>query len=203
MRLRTKTHRIPRSHFTTRNHPHGPDQNARSSGLASTNHGDRCSVVLRLYRVLSILHSQLLQNRKTPPTVDKKRLGLGVGTRPKTSVRTLEDVNVSTPSTCPTKLPQTIRRTHRRIGLWRGRHTLTRGRNAPKRQNLETITPPHSLLLSHVHPSRKKLRHLRERTLSRSQSTKTLETSPWRIPLPLYSCYGPRQPRILERTSRP
>src|SRR5712671_6764950 len=104
MRLRTKTHRIPRSHLTTRNHPHGPDQNARGSGLASTDHGDRCSVVLRLYQVLSILHPQLLQNRKTPPAVNEKRLGLGVGTRPKTSVRTPEDTNVSTPGTHPTKL---------------------------------------------------------------------------------------------------
>src|SRR5712671_5447961 len=102
MRLRTKTHRILRSHLATRNHPHGPDQNARGSGLASTDHGDRCSVILRLYRVLSILHPQLLQDHKTPPIVNEKRLGLGVGTRPKTSVRTPEDANVPTPSTCPT-----------------------------------------------------------------------------------------------------
>src|SRR5712672_3000644 len=104
MRLRTKTHRIPRSHLTTRNHSHGPDQNTRCSGLASTNHGDRRSVVLRFYRVLSILHPQLLQDRKTPPAVDKKRFGLGVGTRSKTSVRTPEDTDVPTPSTRPTEL---------------------------------------------------------------------------------------------------
>src|SRR5712671_5385250 len=104
MRLRTETHRILRSYPTTWNHSHGPDQNARGSGLASTNHGDRCSVILRLYRVLSILHPQLFQDRKTPPVVDKKRLGLGVGTRSKTSVRTPEDTDVSTPSTCPTEL---------------------------------------------------------------------------------------------------
>src|SRR5712671_1634191 len=104
MRLRTKTHRIIRSPLTTWNHSHGPDQNARGSGLASTNHGDRCSVVLRLYRVLLILHPQLLQDCRTPPVVDKKRLGLRVGTRPKTSVRTPEDTNVSTPSTRPTEL---------------------------------------------------------------------------------------------------
>src|SRR5712671_5311007 len=161
VRLRTKTHRIPRGYFATRNHPYGPDQNARSSGLAPANYSDRRSVIPRFYRILSLFHPQLLQNCKTPPTVDEKRLGLGVGTRPKTSVRTLKDANVPTSSACPTKLQQTIRCTHRCIGLWRGRHTLTRGRNAPKRQNLETITPSHSLLLSHVHPSRKKLRHLR------------------------------------------
>src|SRR5712671_4627351 len=104
MRLRTKTHRIFRSHLTTWNHSHGPDQNTRGSGLASTSHGDRCLVVLRLYRVLLILHPQLLQDRKTPPVVNEKRLGLGVGTRPKTSVRTPEDSNVSTPGTRPTEL---------------------------------------------------------------------------------------------------
>src|SRR5712672_2806707 len=175
MRLRTETHRIPRSYPTTWNHSHGPDQNAGGSGLASTNHGDRCSVILRLYRVLSILHPQLLQNRKTPPIVDEKRFGLGVGKRSKTGVLTPEDTNVSTPSTRPTELQQTVRRTHRRIGLWRGRHTLTGGRNTPKRQNLETATPPHSLLFSYVHPSRKELRHLRTRAFGGSQSAKTLE----------------------------
>src|SRR5882757_4911293 len=76
MHLRTKTHRISRGHSATWNHPHGPDQNARRSGLATADHSDRCSVILRLYWVLSILHSELLQNRKTPPTVDEKRLGL-------------------------------------------------------------------------------------------------------------------------------
>src|SRR5712671_1691187 len=203
MRLRTKTHRIPRSHLTTWNYPHGPNQNARSSRLAPTNHCNRRPIIPRLHGFLSILHSKLFQNRKTPPTTNKERHCLGMGTRPKTSLRAPQNPNVSTPSARTTKLQQTVCCTYRRFSLWRGRHTLTRGRNTPKRQNLETITPPHSLLLSHVHPSRKKLRHLRTRTPSRSQGTKTLETPSWRIPLSFHSCYGPRQPRILERTSRP
>src|SRR5712672_2926088 len=203
VRFRTKTHRIPRSHLTTWNYPHGSDQNARSSRLAPTNHRNRRPFILRLYGVLPILHSKLLQNRKTSPTINKERHCLGMGTRAKTSLRTPQNLDVSTPSTRPTKLQQTVRCTYRRFGLWRGRHTLTGVRNAPKRQNFETVTPPHSLLLSHVHPSRKKLRHLRERTPSRSQGIKTLETSSWRIPLPVHSRHGPRQPRILERTARP
>src|SRR5712671_3148211 len=107
-----------------------------------------------------------------------------MGRRPKTSFRTPQNFNVSTPSTSPAKLQQTVRRPHRRISLWRGRHNLTRGRNTPRRQNFETFTSPHSLLLSHVYPSRKKLRHLRTRTFSGSQSLKTLETPPWRFLLP-------------------
>src|SRR5712671_269942 len=202
MRLRTKAHRILRGYTTTWNHSHGSNQNARGSGLASTNHGNRCTIVLRLHRILSIFHPQLLQDRETPPTADKKRFSLGVGTRPKTSVRTPEDANVPTPSTRPTELQQIVRRTHRRISLWRGRHTLTGGRNTPKRQNFETITPPHSLLLSHVHSSRKKLRHLRMRTSSCSQSAKTLETPSRRLSFPLYCSHRPRQPCILEGTKR-
>src|SRR5712671_3275810 len=188
VRLRTKTHRIPRSYPTTWNYPHGPDQNARGSRLAPTNHRNRRPIILRLHGVLPILHSKLLQDRKTSPITDKKRHRLGMGTRTKTSLRTPQNLNVPTPSTRSTKLQQTIRRTHRRLSLWRGRHTLTRGRNTPKRQNLETVTPPHSLLFSHVHSGRKKLRHLREGTPSRSQSTKTLETPSWRIPLSFHSC---------------
>src|SRR5712671_7419152 len=106
------------------------------------------------------------------------------------------------PSTRPTKLQQTIRRAHRRISLWRGRHTLTGGRNTPKRQNFETTTSPHSLLLSYVHSSRKKLRYLRTRTPSCSQSAKTLETPSGRLPFPLHCSYRPCQPCILEGTKR-
>src|SRR5712671_2470950 len=201
--LRAKTHRIPRSHPTTWHHPHGPDQNTRGSRLASTNHRNRCPIIPRVHRVLPILHSKLLQDRKTPPTTDEKRHRLGMGTRTKTSLRTPQNLNVPAPSTRSTKLQQTIRRTHRRFSLWRGRHTLTRGRNTPKRQNLETVASSHSLLFGHVYSGRKKLRHLRERTPSRSQGVKTLETPSGRIPLPFHSRHGPRQSRILERTSGP
>src|SRR5712671_6070020 len=86
MRLRTKTHRIPRSHPTTWNNPHGPDQNPRSGRLASTNYRNRRPIVFRLHRVLSILHSKLFQNRKTSPTTNKERHRLGMGTRTKTSL---------------------------------------------------------------------------------------------------------------------
>src|SRR5712675_3303868 len=203
VRLRTKTHRIPGSHPTTRNYSHGPDQNARGSRLAPTNHRNRRPIILRLHGVLPVLHSKLLQNRKTSPTTNEKRHRLGMGTRTKTSLRTPQNLNVPTPSTRSTKLQQTVCCTHRRLSLWRGRHTLTRGRNTPKRQNLETVASPHSLLLGHVHSGRKKLRHLRERTPSRSQGVKTLETPLGGIPLPFYSRHGPRQPCILERTSGP
>src|SRR5712671_6699540 len=104
MHLQTKTHRVFRSHLTTRDHPYGSDQNTRGSRLASTNHGDRRPVILRFYGILSILHPQLLQNRKTSPTTNKERHSLGVGRRPKTSFRTPQNPNVLTPGARPTEL---------------------------------------------------------------------------------------------------
>src|SRR5712672_1772961 len=112
MRLRTKTHRVLRSHLTTRDHPYGSYQNTRGSRLASTNHGDRRPVIFGFHGILSILHPQLLQNRKTPSTTNKKRHSLGVGRRPKTSLRTPQNLNVLTSSARPTELQQTIRRTY-------------------------------------------------------------------------------------------
>src|SRR5712671_4028983 len=160
MRFRTETHRILRGHPTTWHDTHGSNQNPGSSGLASTDHSNGCQVFPRVHRILPVFHPELLQNRQTPTTTNEKRHDLGMGKRSKTSLRTPQNSDVSTPSTRPTKLQQTLRRAHRRISLWRGRHTLTRGRATPKRQNLKTITPPNSVLLGHVHSSGKKLRHL-------------------------------------------
>src|SRR5712672_1646266 len=104
MCFRTETHRILGSHPTTWYYSHGSDQNPRSSGLAPTNHRHRCSIVLRIYRVLSVFHSELLQDRKTPTTTNKEGHGLGMGRRPKKSVRTPKNPNVSTPGTSSTQL---------------------------------------------------------------------------------------------------
>src|SRR5712675_1284207 len=168
MCLRTETHRVPGGHPTTRNHTHGPSQNSRGSRLASTDHSNRCPVVFGIHRILPIFHPKLLQNRETPATTNKERHGLGMGRRSETSLRTPQNSNVPTPSVSPTQLQQIVRCSYRRISLWRGRHTLTRGRNTPECKNLKTTAPPHSLLLGHIHPSRKKLRHLRTRIVGRS-----------------------------------
>src|SRR5712671_789457 len=86
VRLRTKTHRVPRSHPTTRNYPHGPNQNTRSSRLAQPTNQNRCPIILGLHWILPVFHPKLLQNRKTSPTINEERHRLGMGTRTKTSL---------------------------------------------------------------------------------------------------------------------
>jgi len=102
----------------------------------------------------------------------------------------------------PTRLYQRLRRSHRHIGLWHGHHTLTRGRNSTQRQNNKTPTTSNRILLGLFHTSRMKLQHLRKRTISHSESTQTLATSPSRIKKPLHRSHGPCQPGILERIQR-
>src|SRR5712671_606556 len=102
--------------------------------------------------------------------------------------------------TNPTPIRQTIRSSHRRISIWRGRHTLASGRNQPQKPP-KTTPPPHCVLLSNVHANRKELRHLRTRAASGHQSTTELATTPLTHDAPLYARYRSCQPHILETPS--
>src|SRR5712672_4094704 len=126
-------HRVPRSYPPTWNNPYGSNQDPGCSRLAMTNHGHRRAILPGFYWVLSILHTQLFENCETPPVVNPKRHTMGMGRRPEMCVRTLEDPDVPAPHASPAKLQQTIRCPHRCFSLWCGHHTLTRGRNTPKR----------------------------------------------------------------------
>ena len=98
-----------------------------------------------------------------------------------------------------TRLRQTILPVDRRLSLRCGSHTLTRGRNKPAHQKTNTTT--HRLLLRHVHPHRKKLRHLRTRLTSRHQSPDTLATPPCGYKRPSNHTHGPCKPHLLENTA--
>src|SRR5712672_4167156 len=110
---------------------------------------------------------------------------MGLDGNQNNSIRDAEKANVLKTSTDPTTIRQTICSTHRRIGIWRGRHTLTRGRNQPPK-TLETTPPPHRVLLGDVHANRKKLRHLRKGTPSSPKSPTELETTPRMDATPLH-----------------
>src|SRR5712671_4125705 len=102
--------------------------------------------------------------------------------------------------TNPTPIRQTIRSSHRRISIWRGRHTLASGRNQPQKPP-KTTPPPHCVLLSNVHANRKELRHLRTRAASGHQSTTELATTPLTHDASFHTHYRSCQPHILETPS--
>src|SRR5712672_2058393 len=99
-----------------------------------------------------------------------------------------------------TPIRQTICSSHGRIGIWRGRHTLTSGRNQPQKPP-KTTPPPHRILLSNVHAKRKKLRHLRTRAAGGHQSTTELATTSPTHDAPFHARYRSCQPHILETPS--
>src|SRR5712671_2807702 len=168
----------------------------------------RCSFFLRIHRVLSLLHSELLARSTTPPKPDQESHTVGLDRSSDNSVRNTEETHVFQTSANPTPIRQTIRSTYRHISIWRGRHTLTRGRYQPPK-TFEATPPPHRLLLSNVHPNGKELRHLRTRTSSGPESPTKLETAPCMDTTTVHPHHGPRQPHVLEtpsegeQTSRP
>jgi len=84
-----------------------------------------------------------------------------------------------------------------------GHHTLTGGRTTPKRQNLETLLHPHSLLLSNISFKWKKYDIYERELLAVVKAFKTLETPPLEGPaFPFTVVTGPCQHCVLERTKR-
>src|SRR5712672_2238246 len=114
----------------------------------------------------SITTLSLTTHRRMPSTrPDEESNIVGLGRSPDESLRDAKDAHVHETSANPTTIRQTIRTPHRRISVWRGRHTLTRGRHQPTK-TLKTPPPPDCLLLGDVHSDRKELRHLRKGTTS-------------------------------------
>src|SRR5712675_451217 len=128
--------------------------------MATPEEPHRCSLIPRLHRVLSLFHPELLARRKTLARLDQESDAMGLDRGTNDGVRDAKKANVLKTSADPTTVRQTIHSAHRCIGIWRGRHTLTGGRDQPP-TTFETTSSPHCLLLSDIHTDRKKLRHLR------------------------------------------
>src|SRR5712672_1237131 len=89
----------------------------------------RRPLLLRLHGILSILYPKLLMRRTTPIGSDKEGNAMDLDRNPNKSLRDPENANVLKASIDATTIRQTCRSSHRRIGIWCGRHTLTRGRH--------------------------------------------------------------------------
>src|SRR5712675_1075019 len=165
VRVHAKTHRILRSGAGKQHDPDGPHQNQGGSRMAIPEEPHRRSLIPGLHRILPLLHPQLFTHRMTSAGSNEESDPVDLGRSSDEGLRNLEDAHVHETGTDPTTVRQTIRTPHRRIGIWRGHHTLTGGRRQPTK-TLKTSPPPNCLLLSNIHTDRKELRHLRKGTTS-------------------------------------
>src|SRR5713226_1536921 len=128
MRFRTKGDRLSRGYRRTRYPEDGSQKDTRSSRLVPANYCHGSTPISRIYRVLSILHSELLQDCPTTLGSHKKDNPMALGSTPVHSIRNPEDSHVPKTRSTPTKLRKTILPPNRRFRIWRGRHTLASGR---------------------------------------------------------------------------
>src|SRR5712675_2432856 len=110
----------------------------------------RRPLIPRFHRILPLLHPKLFTRRTTLIGPDEEGDPVDLGRSPDKGFRNPENAHVYETSADPTAIRQTIRTSYQRIGLWRGRHTLTRGRHQPTK-TLKTAPPPNCLLLCDVH----------------------------------------------------
>src|SRR5712672_1026145 len=150
MRLHSTSHRIPRSRPRWQYDPNGPHKDQRRRRMATPEEPHRRSLFPGVHGILSILHPQLFESRTTPVRSNKESDTLDMDRGTNDSIRDAEEAHVLQTSANSTPIRQTIRSAHRRIGIWRGSHTLTRGRHQPPK-TLKTTPPPHCILLSDIH----------------------------------------------------
>src|SRR5712671_2375380 len=156
MRVHAKTYRIPGSGVRKQHNPDGPHQNQGRGRMAIPEKPHRCPLISRLYWVLPLLHPQLLTHRTTLTRPDEESDPVDLGRSPDKSLRNPKDAHVYKTGADPTAVRQTICTSHRCISIWRGRHTLTRGRHQPTK-TLKTPPPPDCLLLGNIYTNRKEL----------------------------------------------
>src|SRR5712672_1495397 len=156
MRVHAKTHRIPGSDIRKQHDPDGPHQDQGHGRMAIPKKPHRCPLIPRLHRVLPLLHPQLLTRHMTLTRLDEESDSVDLGRSPNKSLRNPKGAHVHETSADPTAIRQTVRTSHRCISIWRGRHTLTRGRHQPTK-TLETPPPPDCLLFGDIYTNRKEL----------------------------------------------
>src|SRR5712672_4404846 len=142
MRVHAEAYRIPRGRVRKQHHPNGPDQNQGGGRVAFSKEPHRRSVIPRFYWVLPLFHPQLLARRTTLIGSDKESGPLDLGGSPDESFRNPKNARVHETSADPTPIRQVVRASHQRIGIRRGRHTLT-GRRYQPLKTLEAAPPPH------------------------------------------------------------
>jgi hypothetical protein len=199
MHIRTTIHRIPQSTSKPRHSTHGRRQSRKGPQMASPLKCHRSLQIPWVHGLLLLLHKRLFKDSETSPTPHTQHNPLAMGQRATASLRNTVQPDVPTTSLETTRFHQTIRRIHRRIGIWRGSHTLTRGWT--QRTKLNQI-PSNCLLFGHFHRNRTELRRLRQRIASNHESNHTLAPLSYLDKGTIQNLYRPHKPPTLEIPSQ-
>ena len=100
-----------------------------------------------------IAQPKLLTNRTATTSSNKENNSLGMDQNATISLRPLESTNVRGTSPNSTQLREEVLPSSRCLGIWRGRRTLTRGRNHNPflGEMMKTSLAPHCVLFGNLH----------------------------------------------------
>ena len=126
-----------------------------SSGLAEAKNAYRNKAIPWIHRLLSILYSQILQNRMTTLGSYKERSHVEMGRMATMGIQRAKDTYVLWTSITTTRLWKEVLPPSRCVIIRRGRRTLAGGKTpyANTSQTTQTHFTSHSILFSHVHPN--------------------------------------------------
>ena len=204
MQVQEGRNRVLRSHSQTEHPPYGPKETQSCCGIANSKEPHEHSTVFRIHRILLILCPKLLQNCTTIIGPYEENNSMALRDEARKSIQKAKKTYVQKSGADTTWLWKEILSINWHIGIWRGHHTLTRGRKItiPYKAS-QTNTISHRLLLGHLHTSGKKLQHLRKGTASHDKITWTLEAILGMDKRTVHNPYRSRQPTILESPKEP
>src|SRR5712675_591411 len=134
-------HRIPGSGVRRQHNPDGPHQNQGGGRMAIPEEPHRHPFIPRLYRILSLLHPQLLTCRMTLAGPNEESDPMDLGRGPDESLQNPKDAHVHETGVDPTAIRQAIYTSHRCISIWWGAILLQEGDINPQKPSKPHLHP--------------------------------------------------------------
>src|SRR6266702_1308416 len=190
MYVRSTRNRIAGISHRRRESTNGSRQSPRSQRLGTPQKPQRAQRVDGIHQLLSKIHTEFLENRKSTQRTHQERSTMGMDGRTRRSIPETKATNMRQTSTAHAKTRATLRTRS-------GRFKLRNRRNAKSKRRTRTLAPG-SLLLHDPLRNREELRHLRQGIISSRKIPSSLEDLPGRSPTSNRHTHGPLQPTILE-----
>ena len=180
MCLRKGRNWLPGSHHQQWRCKNGPFKAKGSSRLAEAKNTYWNKAIPQVHWLLSILHSQILQNCTTSSRPYKEKHHMEMGRTSAMGIWRTKNTHVPRASVTTTGLWEEVLPLSWHILIWHGRRTLTGGKTpyTIASQTTKTHFTPHSILFSHVHTNQKELLYLWKGATSHDESPCTLKTVP-------------------------
>ena len=168
MCLWSEKNQVPRSDPQRQNHTNGPGKSQRRSRLATPTECHRYTLIPRIYRVLSLLYTELLTHCLAHDPTHMKERPIQLGPLLHPCVQASKVAHVCETNTMTTWLHKSLLLSNWCLCLQHGCHTLAGGRTKPKKPKTNAMSC--CLLLKYIHADWMKLWHLWMRILRSSKS---------------------------------